>query len=151
MSIERWIWIAIWMVVSIVREIKEDRKFRKETVPEQLILLLKQAHAGQPFNTRFKIAVTEKDREKLCYPLTPEQVEIIKATPYHKCQWKKFSYRVADHIFKGGILKGTVLATIRFQDDSRGIDIDYKDIPTRICLICDKPGMGYYIASVEYM
>lgn len=47
------------------RAIKEDQKFRKEMAPEQLILLLKQAHAGQTFNTRFNIAFTEEDREKL--------------------------------------------------------------------------------------
>lgn len=77
-------------------------------------------------------------------------MEIIKAALYHKCQWKKFSYRVAEYTFRDGSLSGTVLTTIRFQDDSRGIHIDYKKIPICICLMCDEPGMGDYVASVEH-
>jgi len=153
MRYEMLILTIIWLVVWLIRDAKNVRKFYKETVPEQLIHLVRQAHAGRPFNTElteFNISVSANDREKLCYPLTPEQVEIIKATPDNKCQWKKFSYRVAEYKYDKGDLSGIVLVTIRFQDDSRNININHQDVPIRICLT-GKPGEWPHVDSIEYL
>lgn len=144
-------WIALfWIIYELIRTIKDSRRFKRETLPGQLVQLIQQAHAGQSFDTEFDISVSANDREKLCYPLTAEQVEMIRMTPYHQCQWKKFSYRVSEYKYNGRKLSGIVLVTIRFQDDARNINLDYKNLPVKICLTC-KPGEKWYVDSVEYI
>ena len=150
-----WLLIGLWnrirWGVTIVEGIKGSQKFLHETFPNQLVELVKQAHAGLPFKTVSDISVGADMRQKLIYPLTPELVELIKATTYYNCQWKKFSYKLAEYDDKDG-LSGTVLATIRFQDNSRNINLDYMDVP--IYIVCRqksvKAGRGFYVFSVDY-
>ena len=141
----------IWWIVYWIKDIKASRKYLYETYPNQLVELVKQAHAGLPFKTAGNISVGADMRQKLCHPLTPELVELIKATTYYNCQWKKFSYRLAEYDAKDG-LSGIVLATVRFQDNSRNINLDYKDVP--IYIECRpksvKSGRGLEVTKVEY-
>lgn len=152
MSVKLSVLVAlIWWIVYWIKDIKASRKYLYKTYPNQLVELVKQAHAGLPFKTAGNISVGADMRQKLIYPLTPELVELIKATTYYNCQWKKFSYKLAEYDDKDG-LSGTVLATIRFQDNSRNINLDYKDVP--IYIECRpkslKSGGGLEVTSVEY-
>jgi len=146
-----WLATLVWLIVYLIKDVKATRKFNRETFPNNLVELVQQAHAGLPFNTVSNISVSADMRQKLCYPLTPELVELIKATAYYNCQWKKFSYKLAEYEDKEG-LSGTVLATIRFQDNSRNINLDYKDVP--IYIECRpksvKSGRGLEVTKVEY-
>ena len=150
-----WLLIRLWnrirWGITIAEGIKDSWKFTHKTFPNNLVELVQQAHAGLPFNTVSNISVSADMRQKLIYPLTPEQVEMIKATSYYNCQWKKFSYRLAEYDAKDG-LSGIVLATVRFQDDSRNINLDYKDLP--IYIECRpkslKSGGGLEVTRVEY-
>jgi len=146
-----WLATLVWLIVYLIKDVKATRKFNRETFPNNLVELVQQAHAGPPFNTVSNISVSADMRQKLCYPLTPELVELIKATAYYNCQWKKFSYKLAEYEDKEG-LSGTVLATIRFQDNSRNINLDYKDVP--IYIECRpksvKSGRGLEVTKVEY-
>ena len=143
--------ILIMWIIYLIKGFRESRTFLHVTYPNQLVELVKQAHAGLPFKTVGNISVGADMRQKLIYPLTPELVELIKATSIHDCQWKKFSYKLAEYEDKEG-LSGTVLATIRFQDDSKNINLDYRDVPIRI--VCRpksvKAGRGQYVFSVDY-
>lgn len=145
-----WLFMAVWFVVYIVRDVKKQRVYERRTVPQQLVQLVQQAQSGQSFQTQFDFHIGADMREKLCYPLTPEQVELIRTTPSSDCQWKQFSYRLAEYKYNDRELSGVVLSTIRFQDDSRNINLDYKDVPLRICCM-HRMGKGYHLDSVERM
>lgn len=143
--------IAIgWWIYNRIHERSEKKYFLNVTVPQQLIQLVRQAHAGESFSTEGNISVGADMREKLCYPLTPEQVELIKATSHY--QRKEFSYRLAGYKFTGHELSGTVLATIHFQDDTRNINLDYRDVPIFIqCGGKVRPGYGFQVCAVEHL
>lgn len=82
MTIVRWItWIvplllAVWYTVRMIRE---HRHFDDEVIPQQLVDLVRQAHAGEPFKTRMGIRVSPEMRDALCLPLTPQQLETMRA------------------------------------------------------------------------
>jgi len=131
-------------------EYMQRKIFWEVTVPNQPVDLVRQAQMGESFNTAFDIPVSANERQMLMYPLTQELVEIIRTTSMFECQKKEFSYRMTDCKFTGNELSGTVLATIRFQDDAKGINLDYKDVPIRIRL-GGRPGKGWRIDTIEYL
>ena len=129
---------------------RQQKIFWEVTVPNQLVELVRQAQMGEPFQTALDILVGADDRQKLMYPLTQEQVEIIRETSMFACQKKEFSYRLKEYRFTGSELSGIVLATIQFQDDAKGIRVDYRDVPIYIRLT-GRPGKGCQIAEIEYL
>lgn len=129
---------------------RQRQIFWEVSVPNQPVDLVRQAQKGESFNTAFDIPVSANERQLLMYPLTQELVESIRTTSIFECQKKEFSYRLTDYKFTADELSGTVLATIRFQDDAKGINLDYRDVPIRIRLKA-KPGKGWYIDSIEYL
>ena len=142
-------WVVILLIIWGIRDIKKSRKYLKETFPQQLVQLVRQAQAGLPFDTVANISVGADMRAKLCYPLTLEQVELIKATSYSQCQWKKFSYRLGEYKSTADELAGIVFVNIRFQDNSRNINLDYKEVPIYIrCGLKGKPGDGFQVCAV---
>ena len=149
-SVRWWycLFLAAWYIGYSIRSAKNRRVYGNITVPQQLIRLVQQAQAGESFETEFNIGVGAVMGEKLCYPLTPEQVELIRATPYYDCQWKKFSYRLCEFKKDGKELSGVVLSTIHFQDNSRNINLDYKDVPLRL-RCTNRLTKGYRLDSVE--
>ena len=147
----RWIFAIDRPMRYESREQFMQRKiFWEVTVPNQPVDLVRQAHMGESFNTAFNIPVSANERQLLMYPLTQELVEIIRTTSRFACQKKEFSYRLTDCKFTDNELSGTVLATIQFQDDAKGINLDYRDVPIRIKL-GGKPGKGWHIDSIEYL
>ena len=129
---------------------RQQKIFWEVTVPNQLVELVRQAQMGEPFQTALDILVGADDRQKLMYPLTQEQVETIRATSMFACQKKEFSCWLKEYRFTGSELSGIVLATIQFQDDAKGIRVDYRDVPIYIRLT-GRPGKGWRIDSVEYL
>ena len=127
---------------------RQQKIFWEVTVPNQLIELVRQAQMGEPFQTALDILVGADDRQKLMYPLT--QVETIRATSMFACQKKEFSYQLKEYRFTGSELSGIVLATIQFQDDAKGIRVDYRDVPIYIRL-AGRPGKGWQIDETEYL
>ncbi len=126
----------MWRIVWLIRDFGETRKYTRrleeEIIPKQLVDLVRQAQAGQSFETEWNISVGADMREKLCWPLTPEQVEIIRATPHDQCQEKRLTCYLKSFADDGKKLSGVVLSTIRFRDDSKGIDLDYRSVPLRL-------------------
>lgn len=138
-----------WVIFLWLRDIPSLRYHRKDIIPQQLVVLVRQAQAGKPFITEWDILVDVGMREKLCYPLTADQVEIIKSTIYQP-QESKFEYVLSSYAFNAHELSGTVLVTIRYRDKWNGLDLDFKNIPIRIRCTC-KPFDRWKLSSVEYL
>ena len=138
-----------WAIIYFIRSLVEWGKNKKTAVPQQLVNLIKQAHTGQQFATEWHISVGADMREKLCYPLTSEQVEIIKATSYPP-QEGEFEYKLSSYKFTANELSGVVLVTIRYRDDLKELDLNFKNVPIRI-QCTSKPSKGWRLSSVEYL
>jgi len=143
--------IASWLIYYTIRNFSKEKEYFNTTVPNQLVQLVRQAHAGVSFLTEWNIYVSENMREKLCYPLTLKQVEILKPIKFTP-QEGIFEYSLHSYKHKKGMrgeLSGIVLVTIQYHDISKNIHINYVNTP--IYLRCDsKPGAGWELTHVEY-
>lgn len=147
-----WTWLihAGIALYYMIRDIPNEKKYFGHTVPQQLVELVRQAHQGASFSTEWNISVGADMREKLCYPLTPEQVEIIRQTKCYTSPDQYFVYTLQSYKFNDDELSGVVLVTIRYRDEGGKLDLDYRDIPIR--LRCGgKPGNGWELLEVEYL
>lgn len=137
-----------YAVYRIIRDGRRERDFFQVTVPQQLVNLVRQAHAGDAFSTVWNISVGADMRERLCYPLTSEQVEIIKNTL--EPDEKHFAYTLQSYTYDGSGISGTVLVTIRYRDNEHNLDLSYTDVPIHISCGGKKGGLGWKVESVDY-
>lgn len=142
------IFIIGYTLYLMLRDIPKWRRWHKETIPQQLVALVRQAHSGLPFCTEFNISVSADMRQQLLYPLTQDQVEIIKSTAY-PVQEKKFEYTLSSFKSVDDELSGTVLVNIRYRDDSKELDLSFSDVPITLCCTA-KPGDGWKLSAVEH-
>lgn len=117
MTIVRWItmiWPLLLAVVYTVRMIRDNRHFIDNVIPQQLVTLVRQAHSGEPFTTRMDIQVSPEMRDALCQPLTPQQLETMRAAGEGVFSRSVFC-RLVSSRFKGGELSGVVWVSVKVR------------------------------------
>lgn len=130
----RWItmiWPLLLAVVYIVRMIRWHRHFFGSTIPQQLVELVRQAHSGEPFTTRMDIQVTPEMRDALCQPLTPQQLETMRAAGEGVYSRSVFC-RLVSSRFKGGELSGVVWVSVKVRSRYSKNDLLFPDAELRI-------------------
>ena len=134
MTALRWLtgaWILLLAVVHIVRMNREHRHFVNYTIPQQLVALVRQAHSGEPFTTRMDIQVSPEMRDALCQPLTPQQLETMRAAGEGVYSRSVFC-RLVSSRFKGGELSGVVWVSVTVHSKYSKNDLVCPDTELRI-------------------
>ena len=130
----RWItrvWPLILAVVGIVQMVRWHRHLVGSTIPQQLVTLVQQAHKGEPFKTRMDIRVSPEMRDALCLPLTPQQLETMRAAGEGVYSRSVFCHLVSSH-FKGEVLSGVVKVSVTVHSKYSKNDVVYPDTELRI-------------------
>ena len=145
----RWLtgaWILLLAVVHIVRMNREHRHFVNYTIPQQLVALVRQAHSGEPFTTRMDIQVSPEMRDALCQPLTPQQLETMRAAGEGVYSRSVFC-RLVSSRFKGGELSGVVWVSVKVHSRYSRNDLLFPDTELRI--VVRNNGRRYPMESWE--
>ncbi len=82
------------MIASLV--ISAVYRYVSYTVPQQLAQLVRQAHAMQPFQTRWRIEASDDMRDALRSPLTPPQLRALEQAE-HDISSRNVSCYVLSH------------------------------------------------------
>ena len=130
----RWLtgaWILLLAVVHIVRMNREHRHFVNYTIPQQLVALVRQAHSGEPFTTRMEIQVSPEMRDALCQPLTPQQLETMRAAGEGVYSRSVFC-RLVSSRYIGGELSGVVWVSVKVHSRYSRNDLLFPDTELRI-------------------
>ena len=134
MTFIRWItWIvplflAVWYTVRMIRE---HHHFDDEVIPQQLVDLVRQAHAGEPFKTRMGIRVSPEMRDALCLPLTTQQLESMRAAGAGVYSRSVFC-RLVSSRYIGGELSGVVHVSVKVHSKYSRNDLLFPDAELRI-------------------
>lgn len=134
MTFLRWItrvWPLILAVVCTVRMIREHRHFVDNVIPQQLVDLVRQAHSGEPFKTRMDIQVSPEMRDALCLPLTPQQLESMRAAGEGVYSRSVFC-RLVSSRYKGGELSGVVWVSVKVHSKYSKNDLLFPGTELRI-------------------
>ena len=110
----RWITRAVPLLLAVkhtVRVVREHRHYINFIVPQQLVDLVEQAHSGKPFKTRMDFQVSTEMRDALCLPLTPQQLETMRAAGEGVYSRSVFC-RLISSRFKGEELSGVVRVSV---------------------------------------
>jgi len=130
----RWITRAfIWIlsVVNMVRMIREHRHFVDSVIPQQLVTLVRQAHKGEPFKTRMDIQVSPEMRNALCQPLTPQQLESMRAAEAGVYSRSVFC-RLVSSCYTDGELSGVVWVSVKVHSRYSKNDLLFPGTELRI-------------------
>lgn len=109
-----WILIAIFVgvvVYNVIKWINKSHDYFKGQVPQQLVQLVLQAHQNGPIETMWDIKVSERMRDALCAPLTPEQLATIRAAEEGVFS-RRVSCRLLSSRWKGRELSGLVQVSV---------------------------------------
>lgn len=134
MTTLRWItrvWPLLLAVVGIIQMVRWHRHLVGSTIPQQLVELVQQAHKGEPFKTRMDIQVSPEMRDALCLPLTPEQLETMRAAGEGVYSRSVFCHLVSSR-FKGGVLSGVVKVLVTVHSKYSKNDLVCPDTELRI-------------------
>lgn len=126
-----WVWPLLLAVWYTVRMIREHRHFDDEVIPQQLVDLVRQAHAGEPFKTRMGIRVSPEMRDALCLPLTPQQLETMRAAGEDVYRRSVFC-RLVSSRYVGGELSGVVHVSVKVHSKYSKNELVYPDAELRI-------------------
>lgn len=149
-------WITIVLVsivclVKIIKGIRENQFFLHYTIPQQLASLVKQAHAGQPFQTIWTIEADATMREALCAPLTARQTRLRAQHP-EDIVYQFIDCRVLSHRLKAETLTGVVRIILDIRSRSGEIDCQCSDVQLRITVShVGEPGISkrWVVSAVE--
>lgn len=145
------VWMVILTAYHLVKMVRDMNHFTKVEVPQQLVELVRQAHQGGPFETKFGIVVSPAMCDALCAPITPDQLATIRAAGAGV-----FSRSVCCHLisssFKGGVLSGMVQVLVTVHSKYSKTDLHYPE--TRLRIIVRHNGRKYpmgdwFVTSVE--
>ena len=103
--------MVILVVYYVTKMVRDERHLTKVEIPRQLVDLVLQAHRDGPIKTMFGIRVSERMRDALCAPLTPEQLAVIHSAEKGVfCTCVKCS--LLSSYYKGNELSGVVQVSV---------------------------------------
>ena len=109
--------ITILCAVSLLKGIKDIWHFRHDTIPHQLVDLVRQAHLDVPFRTLWDIEVSSEMRNALLAPLTAEQINELSHSGEDIIK-RSINCRVISHKLKDGELSGVVSVSVKYYSQS---------------------------------
>ena len=113
-------------------EVLRDAHYHQQySVPEQLAELVRQAHGTAPIRTMWDIRVSPEMRDALCAPLTPEQLQAIRAAEAGVFA-RSVSCYVVSHKCKGNELSGIVQVSLTVRSRYSQSEMAYPPIKLRI-------------------
>lgn len=134
MTALRWItrvWPLLLALVGIIRMVRWHRHRVGSTIPQQLVELVQQAHRGEVFRTQMDIRVSPEMRDALCLPLTPQQLDTMRAAGEGVYGRSVFCHLVSSR-FKGEVLSGVVKVSVTVHSKYSKNDLVYPDTELRI-------------------
>ncbi len=108
---------TLFALYHIIKAIRTARQFTNHKVPEQLVQLVRQAHAGQPFQTMWDIQVSPAMQDALQQPLMPELLRALEHTKDDNIR-RFVNCTLLSHALKAKELSGVVGVTIDIRSDS---------------------------------
>lgn len=143
--------ITIIAAVFLVKGFRETHNYIKYAIPHQLVQLVLQAHAEQPFQTEWDIQVSREMQDALCKPLTPEQLAMMRAA-----EAGTFTRRVNCHLVSGKLrgskLSGVVQVSVVVHSKYSKSNQVYPDTKLRIVVSSNGrqyPTHQWLVTSVE--
>lgn len=122
-------------------------KRTRKVAQNQLLLLIRQAHANMPFDTPWDICVSPQMRTALCFPLTAEQVEVI-ANCVHPPEKSCFEYKLLRSEWSKHKLSGVVSISIDYKNSISGLDLHFENVQLSVCCT-GEPWKGWHVSSVD--
>ena len=143
--------IAVAAIVILARRVHYAHHHVSREVPQQLVKLVKQAHAEQPVDMEWDIAVSREMNRALCAPLTDEQLDMLEAAEAGVFSRSVFCYLVSSS-YKRGELSGVVETSVTLHSRYSKNDVAYPR--TKLKIVVRQAGGKYpnyrwEVASVE--
>ena len=114
-----------------------------DNFPYQLLKLVQQAQRCEEFDTEPEISVSAEMHEKLVYPLTLQQAQMIGSTDYIVEQDMIYSRLASNWIFDGCFC-ARIIVNIDYVDSKKGLDLHFHDVALTVkCNTVE-------VVSVEY-
>lgn len=146
--------VIIWKIIRyaviafiIVKGEIELCRYIKQ-IPRQLAELIKQAHSGEEFNTRYNIQVSDEMRLALQAPLTPDQIRSL-AENSDDIDGKSVTAYLLNGKNRRGVLSGTVVVSIHIHSKSGLNNYDFEHIRLNLIANYEKETMKWVLTSVE--
>lgn len=145
------VWLVILTVYHLIKMVREMNRLTKVEIPRQLVELVQQAHQAEHIRTMWDIKVSERMRDALCAPLTPEQLAVIRSaekgvfSTYVKCSLLSSNYQ-------GEELSGVVQVAVRVSSKFSELPLVCPDVKLRITVSgVGTPGIEHrwVLTSVE--
>lgn len=127
--------ILIWGFGRKTEILQDIHNHQHYEVPEQLAELVCQAHGTEPIRTMWDIRVSPEMRDALCAPLTPEQLQAIRAAEAGVFA-RSVSCYVVSHKYKGNELSGIVQVSLTVRSRYSQSEMAYPPIKLRIVVRC---------------
>ena len=145
------VWFAWKLGCDLCTAVRAAIHHTGTEVPRQLLKLVKQAHSGRPEDMVWDIAVSPEMRDKLCLPLTPEQLTVMRAAENGVYTTSVNGY-VFSHKFRNGELSGVVQVWVTVYCRYSKSKLDYPPAKLRI-VVRQQEGQHPYprwtVVSVE--
>lgn len=148
---ETWPVFAVLIMWKIAKLIWEARRYVNREVPQQLVKLVQQAHAEQPVDMEWDIAVSREMKRALCAPLTDEQLDFLEADEKGVFSRSVCGYVVSSS-FRRGELSGVVESSVTLHSRYSKNDIVYPRTKLKIVVrqVGGKyPNYCWEVTSVE--
>lgn len=129
----RHIVVILWVTPFLFFALRKIYVYVNGALPQQLSLLVHQAHMGQPFRTRWIIVADESMRNALQQPFTPERIRAMTQAG-DDVTGKAVDCYVLTHRLRPGELSGVVKVSIDIKSRSRRHDYHAENVRLRVTL-----------------
>lgn len=143
--------IAVWAALCFAGRVYYAHHHIGREVPDQLVKLVQQAHAEQPVDLEWDIAVSREMNRALCAPLTDEQLDMLEAAEAGVFSRSVFCYLVSSS-YKRGELSGVVETSVTLHSRYSKNDVAYPRTKLKIVVrqVGGKyPNYRWEVSSVE--
>ena len=109
--------VTLVIVINIIRGLRDIRHYQDVVIPQQLVQLVRQAHYGEKFQTKWDIEVSDQMRDALCAPLTSQQLQTLRVMKDDVC-FRSVRCSLLSYKHKGLELSGVVNVSIDIRSHS---------------------------------